>query len=144
MTRWPVIAAAAVAAAVLAVAAVLFTADREEPVPPVTASEALAFGGVVLPPDADVLGVRGEKGVDQLYILAVAVEAADVPTMLAESGFATSLEPGRQVHMAPIDGHAPGADVASAQDRRGRVIREVLVDRTDPARPIVHWWLFTT
>lgn len=143
MTRWAVVAAAAVLAVALAAVAML-TSTQEDRMPAVTTSEALAFGGIVLPPGADVLGVRGDKGVDQLYTVAIAVDSADVPELLDESGFTTPLQPGRQVHMPPVADREPGADIASAQDRRGAVTREVLVDRTDPARPVVTWWLFTT
>ena len=53
--------------------------------------------------------------------------------------------------MSPVAGFDPdnGTDIASAQDRwtlegATPVSREVLVDLSDPQKPVVHWWLFTT
>ncbi|MBP2182966.1 hypothetical protein [Amycolatopsis magusensis] len=114
---------------------------------------ALDFGGIVLPPGAEVLGVLDQRGIDQLYALAVALGPDTVDGLLRASGFGGELEPGRQVFLPPVPGFDPdrGTDIASAQDalpagraRRARVIREVLVDRGELGRPIVHIWLFTT
>ncbi|MGC7094736.1 hypothetical protein ACPZ19_08735 [Amycolatopsis lurida] len=114
---------------------------------------ALDFGGIVLPPGAEVLGVLDERGIDQLYALAIAVEPDTVDSLLAGSGFTKELEPGRQVFLPPVPGFDPdrGTDIASAQDalpagraRPAKVTREVLLDRADPDRPVVHLWLFTT
>jgi hypothetical protein len=116
-------------------------------------TEALNFGGIVLPPSAKVLGVEGDKGIDQIYRLAVEVDPGSVDTLLSGSKFTTPLEKGRRVSMTPVQGFDPdnGTDIASAQDslppegeRKQTVFREILVDRTNPAQPIVHLWLFTT
>lgn len=115
--------------------------------------EALAFGGIVLPPSATVVGAEQERGIDPLYRLAVHVTPDGVDRLLIESDFTTDLVPGRKVFMKPVSGSDPqtGTSVASAQDRlppagqrQQTVTRELLVDRTDPARPVVHIWLFTT
>ncbi len=115
------------------------------------AADALAFGGIVLPPSAEVLGARGDKGIDQLYVLAISVDRSGVDALLTGSQFTTPLQPGRRVRMSPLDGFDPdnGTDIASAQDRRPvdggpAVSREVLVDLSDPQKPVVHWWVFTT
>ena len=114
-------------------------------------ADALTFGGIVLPPSATVLGVRGDKGIDQLYVLAIAVDRPGIDVLLTGSGFTKPLQPGRRVRMSPVAGFDPdnGTDIASAQDRRtlegaAAVSREVLVDLSDPQKPVVHWWLFTT
>lgn len=113
--------------------------------------DALRSSGIVLPPGAELLGIEHECGVDELWILAIAVGGEHVDGLLRGSGFREQLEPGRQVFMPPVSGHEPSgtADVASAQDSfRGddgaRIVREVLVDRSDPDRPVVHVWAFTT
>ncbi|MGH3520424.1 MAG: hypothetical protein ACRDQ7_24180 [Haloechinothrix sp.] len=118
-----------------------------------TVSEALSFGGIVLPPGARVLGVQSNKSMDQLHRVVVEVEPAAVDTLLSGSGFTTPLKPGRQVFMSPVDGFTPGSatKIASAQDnispeanRKQTVTREVLVDRNDPLKVRVFLWLFTT
>ncbi|MFI6027177.1 hypothetical protein [Amycolatopsis magusensis] len=114
---------------------------------------ALDFGGIVLPPGAEVLGVLDQRGIDQLYALAVALGPDTVDGLLRASGFGAELEPGRQVFLPPVPGFDPdrGTDIASAQDalpagrlRPARVTREVLVDRGEPARPVAHLWFYTT
>ncbi|MGH8910099.1 MAG: hypothetical protein ACRD0K_27285 [Egibacteraceae bacterium] len=118
-----------------------------------TITEALRFGGIVLPPTATVLGVHSDKGIDQLYRLVLQIDPGSVDALLSGSGFTTPLEAGRQVFMSPVEGFTPASPtkVASAQDtlpprddRDQTVTREVLVDSSDPARTLVHLWLFTT
>jgi hypothetical protein len=115
--------------------------------------EALRFGDVVLPPSARVLGVREESGQDKLFVLAIALEPGEVDDLLAGSGFTTQLRPGERVFMPPVEGFDPnsGTDIASGEDRLAvggertqGVNRTILVNRSDPAAPIVHMWLFTT
>lgn len=137
-----------------------FTETEEGRVPSTSApapdqslvNEALQFSGVVLPPDAEVLGASEESGIDQLYVLAVAVDQGSVEALLAGSRFDARLQPGEQVSLPPVPGFVPatGDRISSAQDRfrpdgdGPAVFREILVDRTDPARPTVHIWAFTT
>jgi hypothetical protein len=116
-------------------------------------TEALEFGRIVLAPSGVVLGIGTEQGMDTLYQLAVQVEPGDVEHMLSQSDFTEELQPGRQVFMPTVEGVDVGdVDyIASAQDSvrsgdgTGRtVFRDILVDRSDPAAPVVHLWLFTT
>jgi hypothetical protein len=120
---------------------------------PAAVQEALRFGGVVLPPSAQVLGVREERGQDQLYVLAIEVPPGSVDSLLTGSGFTAELQPGERVFMPAVEGFYPnsGTEIASGEDRlpaggeRAQgVNRTVLVNRSDPAAPIVHLWLFTT
>jgi hypothetical protein len=117
------------------------------------ATEALSFGGIVLPPSAKVLAVDTDRGIDQIYRLAVEVDPGSIDTLLSGSTFTSPLEQGRKVFMPALQGFDPdnGSDIASAQDRlppqgqrKNYVAREILVDRTNPAKPVVHLWLFTT
>lgn len=127
---------------------------EQPPTPdPALVAEALRFGGVVLPPGATVLAAESERGVDQLYRVAVQVDPESVPALLTESGFAAPLREGRPVFMPPVGGFdlSESTDVASNQDqlppdgdRDTTVTREILVDRSDPAAPVIHLWLFTT
>ena len=117
-----------------------------------TFDEALAFGGIVLPPSATVLGVRDVKGIDQLYVVAIRMPPEAVDTLLAASKFTKPLEKGRSVqHTLP--GLEPGenADLVVAEDslppgegRKQKVARHIMVDRTDKTQSTVHLWLFNT
>jgi hypothetical protein len=118
-----------------------------------TIAEALTFGGIILPPSAKVLGVDRSKGMDQRFTLAVETDPASVDALLSGSKFTAPLQPGRKVFMPSIQGFNPdnGTDIASAQDRlppegdrTHTVTREILVDRTNATKPVVHLWLFTT
>jgi hypothetical protein len=115
--------------------------------------EALRFGGIALPPSARVLGVQHDKGIDQRYRLAIRTDPNSVETLLSRSGFTTPMEPDPGPFMAPVDGFdlTTASSVSSASDtlapqgeRTSTVFRRVAVDRSDPAEPIVHLWLFTT
>jgi hypothetical protein len=117
------------------------------------ATEALSFGGIVLPPAAKVLGADYTKGIDLAYRVAIEIDSGSVDALLSASQFTTPLEPGRKVFMPALDGFDPdnGSDIASAQDRlapqgqrKHYVAREILVDRTNSAKLVVHLWLFTT
>jgi hypothetical protein len=117
------------------------------------AAEALSFGGIVLPPSAKVLAADTDRGIDQQYRLAVEVDPNSIDALLSGSTFTTPLEHGRKVFMPALHGFDPdnGTDIASAQDRlppqgqrKNYVSREILVDRTNPAKPVIHLWLFTT
>ncbi|SHH00876.1 hypothetical protein [Streptoalloteichus hindustanus] len=114
-------------------------------------TEALTFGGIVLPPSATVLGVQGQKGIDQLYVLAVRMPPEAVDTLLATSKFTKPLDRTNRGSMSPLPGLTLGTDLAWAQDslppgegRKHEVFREVTVDRTDKTQSTVHLWLFNT
>lgn len=120
---------------------------------PATVDEALRFGGIVLPPSAQVLGVEHEKGIDELYLIAIAIDPDAVEELLSGSGLTAALEAGPGTVMAPVDGLdlETATDVSSTRDtlapegeRTSTVFRRVAVDRSDPATPVVHLWLFTT
>ena len=115
--------------------------------------EALRFGGIALPPSAKVLGVQYDKGIDQRYRLAIGIDPNSVETLLSGSEFTTPLEPDPGPFMAPVDGFdlTTAITVSSTSDtlapqgeRTSTVFRRVAVDRSDPAEPVVHLWLFTT
>lgn len=120
---------------------------------PLTA-EALSFGEIVLPLSARVLAVNADRGINRSYRLAIEVPPDSVATLLSGSNFTEPLLPGRRMLMPALSGFDPpiAADVESAQDRlpveEGRrangVTREVLVEQIDPARSVVHFWLFVT
>lgn len=119
----------------------------------VVIDEAFRFGGIVLPPSARVLGVQHDKGIDQRYRLAIGIDPNAVETLLAGSGFTTPVEPDPGPFMAPVDGFdlTTATTVSSTNDtltpqgeRTNTVFRRVAVDRSDPAKPVVHLWLFTT
>lgn len=118
---------------------------------PPAVGEALAFSGIVVPPGAEVLGADASNGIDSFYQVAVAADAGAVERLLADSQFRAPLEPGREVSYEPLPQVPVGADFASASDelppgpgRPSTVFRELLVDRSDPARTVVHVWAFTT
>lgn len=115
--------------------------------------EALRFGGIVLPPSARVLGVQHDKGIDQRYRLAIGIDPNAVETLLSGSGFTTPLAPDPGPFMAPADGFdlttatavsSTNDTLAPQGDRTSTVFRRVAVDRSNPAKPVVHLWLFTT
>lgn len=115
--------------------------------------EALRFGGIALPPSAKVQGVQHDKGIDQRYRLAIGIDSDSVETLLFGSGFTTPLEPDPGPFMAPVDGFdlTTATTVSSTSDtlapqgeRTSTVFRRVAVDRSDPAEPLIHMWLFTT
>jgi hypothetical protein len=115
--------------------------------------EALRFGGITLPPSARVLGVQYDKGIDQRYRLAIGIDPNSVETLLSRSGFTTPLEPDPGPFMAPVDGFdlttattvsSTSNTLAPQGERSSTVFRRVAVDRSDPAEPVVHVWLFTT
>jgi hypothetical protein len=113
--------------------------------------EALRFGGIVAPASARVLGVQYESGIDQLY--RIAIDPDSIPSLLSASRFTPPLETGSRPSMRPVDGFGlgPATAVSSASDtlapegdRKNTIERQVAVDRSDPAKPLVHLWLFTT
>jgi len=120
---------------------------------PATVTEALQFGGIVLPPSAQILGVQYDKGIDQRYRLAIAADPGSVEALLSGSGFTTPLEADPGPFMAPVDGFdlTSATAVSSTNDtlapqgeRTSTVFRRVAIDRSDPAQLVVHMWLFTT
>ncbi|HEY8371414.1 MAG TPA: hypothetical protein VIL00_01595 [Pseudonocardiaceae bacterium] len=131
------------------------TAQRQDTptADPALVDEALRFGGIVLPPSAQVLGVHHERGPDQLYRLVLRVDADELPTLLAASQFTTQLTAGATPLPHPIDGFEldgtktlrSGKDSLPPGDGRTHLVfREIVIDETDPASPLVHLWLFTT
>ena len=115
--------------------------------------EALRFGGITLPPSARVLGVQYDKGIDQRYRLAIGIDPNSVETLLSKSGFTTPLEPDPGPFMAPVDGFdlttattvsSTSNTLAPQGERTSTVFRRIAVDRSNPAEPVVHVWLFTT
>lgn len=115
--------------------------------------DAIRFGGVVLPTSAKVLGVQHDKGIDQRYRLAIEINSDSLQSLLSGSGFITPLEPDSGPFMQPIEGFdlKAATAVSSATDslapdgeRTSTVFRQVAVDSSDPAKPVVHMWLFTT
>ncbi|MGH3912027.1 MAG: hypothetical protein ACRDTC_01245 [Pseudonocardiaceae bacterium] len=120
---------------------------------PATITEALQFGGVVLPPSVHVLGAQHDKGIDQRYRLAISAVPDSVDALLSESGFSTPLAADLGPFMAPVDGFvltsttavSSTSDTLAPQgERTSTVFRRVAVDRSDPTKPVVHLWLFTT
>lgn len=120
---------------------------------PVTISAALQFGGIVLPPSALVLGVQHDSGIDERYRMAVRLAGDEVPELLAGSGFAAPLA----ADAGPFPASVAGFDLSTAQNtqaasdslapgagRLSTVFREIVVDHSSPAAPVVHLWLFTT
>lgn len=115
--------------------------------------EAVRFGGIVLPISAKVLGVQHDKGIDESYRLVIEIDSNSLQTLLSGSGFTTPLEPDPGPFMQPIKGFdlQAATAVSSVNDslapdgeRTSTVFRHVAVDRSDPAKPVVHMWLFTT
>lgn len=117
-----------------------------------TVDDALELGEIVLPPGAEVAGVNYSRGIDQNYTLVVRTPADEVDALLTGSGFTATLEPGRKGTEEVLPGFdlgdtsdtAHGRDrLEAGQQRAHTVVREVLVDRGDPAGVVVHWWVFT-
>jgi hypothetical protein len=120
---------------------------------PATADAALKFGGIVPPPSAKVLGVQHDKGMDERYRVVLSVDPGEAGTLLSASGFTAPLTPDAGPFQASVDGFdlTKATDVVSAEDslppsgdRGHTVFRQVAVDRSDPAKSIVHLWMFTT
>ncbi len=118
-----------------------------------TTDEALQFGGIVLPPSAKILGVQLDKGIDELYRLAIEANPDDVQELLSRSGFNAPLAPDSGPFMEPVTGFDLKAAtvVFSTEDslppddaRRNTVFRRVAVDRSNPTKSMVYLWLFTT
>jgi hypothetical protein len=132
------------------------TPEQENRMPPASpsAEDALKFGGIALPASAKVLGVTYEAGIDERYRVTISVPPGDVPALLSASKFSTALMPDPGPYTKdPLDGFdlTKATDVVAADDtlppegdRKQTVVRQVVVDRTDPANSIVHLWMFTT
>lgn len=108
---------------------------------------ALQFTQVVLPPGAVVLASQHKAGLDTLYGVVIRVDKSSVDELLKDSGFLKPLEKGRAVTLPPTGGIAPGTGdrIESAQDVLTQsMIREVLVDRTNPDEVRVHVWAHLT
>jgi hypothetical protein len=126
-------------------------ADSSTPNPESTA-EALRFGELTLPPSAEVVWVGSERGLDRLYLLVIELDPGEVDQLLADSGFTVALQEQQPVHLVAPPGYDLDRieDFASAQDRldptddHPEVFRQVLIDRDNPDRTRVFWWLFTT
>ncbi|MGW1679340.1 hypothetical protein [Saccharopolyspora sp. NPDC002376] len=116
-----------------------------------SAEEVLAFTGLVVPPGSEVVAFDAEHGIDSRYRLAVAVDPGAVDRLLADSQFNVPLEQGRAATQDPLPQTSIGTDLASATDelpagpgRPNEAHRELLLDRSNPDRPVVHVWAFTT
>jgi hypothetical protein len=130
--------------------------DRMSPSPTTdqaTTAEALRFGGIVAPPSAKVLGVQHDQGIDERYRVVMSVSPDDVATLLSGSGFTARPQPDSPPYQASVDGYdlSKATSVESAEDslppgdgRTRTIFRQVSIDHTDPANPVVHFWLFTT
>ncbi len=114
---------------------------------------ALELGGIVAPPSAEVLGVAHDAGIDDQYRFALGLPPGDVAVLMAESGFTTPLTPDAGPYNDVVDGFdlSTATDVVATEDRlepeadrTQTVYRKVVVDRSDPARSVAHFWVFTT
>jgi hypothetical protein len=147
------------ALATLLLAACSPTPNREDRMSPspttdqATTAEALRFGGIAAPPSAKVLGVQHDRGIDERYRVVMSVSPGDVTALLSGSGFTAKPQPDSPPYQASVDGHdlSEATSVESVEDslppgdgRTRTVFRQVSIDRTDPAKPLVHLWLFTT
>lgn len=100
--------------------------------------------------DPELLYARLSAG--DIGRISIAVDEGAVPTLLSGSGFHAQLRPGQRVFLPPAPGFEPNAgdNISSGQDKFQPDAdhpvgnRKVLVDRTDPARPTLHVWAFTT
>lgn len=106
----------------------------------------LAFTHTVLVPGARVLGSFQQDVPKDLHAVVVEVEPNAVNRLLAASGFVHPLVVGKRVLAPPVPGYPPGTGerIASGGDRLTQsLVRQVLVDRTDPDRIRVHVWAYS-
>ncbi|WP_233213663.1 hypothetical protein [Mycobacterium hubeiense] len=113
--------------------------------------EATAFGGLVLPPGAEVLQARVDSALDTRYQLALRIDPDGLTKLLADSHFDKPLikayPPFEEVIAGPSLATSPL--VLTAQDRYQNaegmsVYRTVIVDERDPSTWIVHLSMNTT
>lgn len=111
------------------------------------AEHAADYAQLVVPGQARLLSGRRWPGTDAHGVLAE-VAAADLDAVLAQSGFAGTLEPGRETAMPPVvsGGTVPsGEAVSSGLDHpRAGMTREILVDRGHGEHVHLHVWAYPT
>jgi len=80
-------------------------------------------------------------------------QATTAEALLSGSGFTARPQPDSPPYQASVDGYdlSKATSVESTEDslppgdgRTRTVFRQVCIDHTDPANPMVHFWLFTT
>lgn len=113
--------------------------------------QASEFGGIVIPPGAEVLQAHVDRAMDTRYQLVLKMPSSDLPTLLAGSDFTKPLT---RVY-PPFEPIIAGPDLASspsvfsAQDRHRNaegksVYRTVIVDEREPNVRFVHLNMNTT
>ena len=110
---------------------------------------AVAAGELVLPEGADVRALSSDDDRGWRHRLVVELAPGGEQAFLAASGFAVPLRPVTGLTFATVDGYEPPTDrqLLYGQDSLGGsatpvAYREVAVDRSDPARTIVHVFLW--
>jgi hypothetical protein len=121
--------------------------QRSDPDPELVA-EAIRFCELVPPPDAVVTAVTYYFWQDDTFEITVVMPPESVDVLLRDSRFSEPMEPGGTLHgSSPADGSEllDGPAVASAQEqlpgppaRPEPLVRNVVVDRSDPGRAVVH------
>ncbi|MBP2456063.1 hypothetical protein [Mycolicibacterium lutetiense] len=118
---------------------------------PELVKQATEFGGIAIPPGAEVLQAHVDSAMDTSYQLVLKMPSTDLPTLLTESHFTGSLTrvypPFEPVIAGPDLAGSPS--VVSAQDRyrntEGKsVYRTVIVDEREPNVRFVHLNMNTT
>lgn len=118
---------------------------------PELVKQASEFGGIVIPPGAEVLQARVDSALDTRYQLALKIAPDNLPTLLTESHFA---QPLAQAY-PPFEPIIAGPDlldspsVVRGQDRyrnpEGKsVYRTIIVDEREPNLRFVHLNMNTT
>lgn len=118
---------------------------------PELVKQATEFGGVVIPPGAEVLQAHVDSAMDTRYQLVLTMSPADLPTLLTEAHFTQPLTrtypPFEPIIAGPDLAGSPS--VVSAQDRyrnsEGKsVYRTVIVDEHEPNVRFVNLNMNTT
>lgn len=118
---------------------------------PELVKQATEFGGIVIPPEAEVLQAHVDSAMDTRYQLVLKMPSSGLPALLTESHFteplARAYPPFEPIIAGPDLASSPS--VVSAQDRyrnsEGKsVYRTVIVDERDPNVRFVHLNMNTT
>ncbi|WP_243858206.1 hypothetical protein [Mycobacterium sp. DL440] len=118
---------------------------------PELVKQATEFGGIAIPPGAEVLQAHVDSAMDTRYQLVLKMPSSDLPTLLTESHFteplARAYPPFEPIIAGPDLASSPS--VVSAQDRyrnsEGKsVYRTVIIDERDPNVRFVHLNMNTT
>ncbi|MCP3811670.1 hypothetical protein NLX62_04915 [Mycobacteriaceae bacterium Msp059] len=118
---------------------------------PELVKQATEFGGIAIPPGAEVLQAHMDSAMDTRYQLVLKLSPSDLPTLLTESHFAQPLTrvfpPFEPIIAGPDLASSPS--VVSAQDRyrnpEGKsVYRTVIVDEREANIRFVHLNMNTT